>query len=90
MKSPVFALFFLLFTLISSAQKSEYPITIISDSLKENADAVVRLDQTDITILSQRSLNTKNHWVVTVFNKKGFDGINAYEFYDKSTSIKNI
>jgi len=90
MKNPVFALFFLLFTLISSAQKSEYPITTISDSLKENADAVVRLDQTDITILSQRSLNTKSHWVVTVFNKKGFDDLSAYEFYDKSTSVKNI
>ena len=90
MKNPVFALFFLLFAFISSAQKSEYPVTTISDSLKENADAVIRIDQTDITILSQRSLNTKNHWVITVFNKKGFDGINAYEFYDKSTSIKNI
>lgn len=90
MKSPVFALFFLLFTVISSAQKSEFPAITISDSLKQNANAVVRLDQTDITILSQRSMNTKNHRVVTVFNEKGFDDIDAYEFYDKSTSIKNI
>ena len=90
MKSPVFALFFLLFTVISSAQKSEFPAFTISDSLKQNANAVVRLDQTDITILSQRSMNTKNHRVVTVFNEKGFDDIDAYEFYDKSTSIKNI
>jgi len=90
MKSPVFALFFLLFTVISSAQKSEFPAFTISDSLKQNANAVVRLDQTDITILSQRSMNTKNHRVVTVFNKKGFDDIDAYEFYDKSTSVKNI
>ena len=90
MKSPVFALFFLLFTVISSAQKSEFPAFTISDSLKQNANAVVRLDQTDITILSQRSMNTKNHRVVTVFNEKGFDDIDAYEFYDKSTSVKNI
>jgi len=90
MKSPVFALFFLLFTVFSSAQKSEFPAFTISDSLKQNANAVVRLDQTDITILSQRSMNTKNHRVVTVFNKKGFDDIDAYEFYDKSTSVKNI
>lgn len=90
MKSPVFALFFLLFTIISSAQKSEFSAITISDSLKQNANAVVRLDQTDITILSQRSMNTKNHRVVTVFNEKGFDDIDAYEFYDKSTSVKNI
>jgi len=90
MKSLVFALFFLLFTVISSAQKSEFPAFTISDSLKQNANAVVRLDQTDITILSQRSMNTKNHRVVTVFNEKGFDDIDAYEFYDKSTSVKNI
>lgn len=90
MKNPVFALLFLFFTLISSAQKSEYSINTISDSLKGNANAVVRLDQTDITILSQRSMNAKNHRVVTVFNEKGFDASEAYEFYDKSSSIKNI
>ncbi|TDO84290.1 uncharacterized protein DUF3858 [Flavobacterium chryseum] len=90
MKSPVFALFFLFFSLITVAQKSEYPASTISDSLKENANAVVRLDQTEITILSQRSMNAKNHRVVTVFNEKGFDATEAYEFYDKSTSVKNI
>lgn len=90
MRNPIFALLFFFFTFISSAQKSEYPITTISDSLKENADAVVRFDQTDITILSQRSMNAKNHRIVTVFNEKGFDNVDAYEFYDKSTSVKNI
>jgi hypothetical protein len=90
MRNPLFALFFFLFTLISFAQKTEYPVAAITDSLKESANTVVRLDQTDITILSQRSMNTKTHRVVTVFNEKGFEDIDAYEFYDKSTSIKNI
>ncbi|MBF4493825.1 DUF3857 domain-containing protein [Flavobacterium sp. MR2016-29] len=90
MKKPFFALFFFFFTLISFAQKSEYSILTIADSLKENANAVVRLDQTDIAILSQRSMNVKNHRVVTVFNEKGFNATDAYEFYDKSTTVRSI
>lgn len=90
MRNPFFACFFLLFTLITSAQKNEYAITTISDSLKENANAVVRFDQTDILISSQRSMNIKNRRAVTVLNEKGFDATEAYEFYDKSTSVKNI
>ncbi|MFZ0596026.1 MAG: DUF3857 domain-containing protein, partial [Flavobacterium sp.] len=90
MKKHFFALLFFSITLISSAQKSELAVTAISDSIKENANAIVRFDQTDISILSQRSLNTKNHRIVTVLNEKGFDATQAYEYYDKSTSVKNI
>lgn len=90
MKSTVFALSFFLFTLISSAQKSEYSILTIADSLKENANAVVRLDQMDITIASQRSMNIKTQRVVTVFNEKGTRAINAVEDYNKRSAIKNI
>lgn len=90
MKSTVFALSFFLFTLISSAQKSEYSSLTISDSLKENANAVVRLDQMDITIASQRSMNIKMQRVVTVFNEKGTRAINAVENYNKRSAVKNI
>lgn len=90
MKSTVFALSFFLFTLISSAQKSEYSSLTISDSLKENANAVVRLDQMDITIASQRSMNIKTQRVVTVFNEKGTRAINAVENYNKRSAVKNI
>ncbi|MFW0739125.1 DUF3857 domain-containing protein [Flavobacterium sp. T12S277] len=90
MKSLVLALFFCLFTLISSAQKSEYAVAAIADSLKENANAVVRLDQTDIIISSQRSMNIKTQRVVTVLNEKGTRAINAFENYNKRSSVKNI
>lgn len=72
------------------AQKNEYPITIIADSLKENANAVVRLDQTDIIISSQRSMNIKTKRVITVLNKKGLSAINAFEYYDTKRSVKAI
>jgi hypothetical protein len=90
MKNPLLALFFLFFTLISSAQKSEYSVLTLTDSLKENADAVVRLDQMDIVIVSQRKMNIKAQRIVTVFNKAGLNDIEAYQSYDKSTLIKNI
>ncbi|AWK03165.1 DUF3857 domain-containing protein [Flavobacterium crocinum] len=90
MKNLCCALLFLFFTLTSFAQKNDYSILKISDSLKENANAVVRLDQMDINILSQRSMNIKKQRVVTVLNQKGLSEIDGYEYYDKSTSIKGV
>ncbi|WP_163400609.1 DUF3857 domain-containing protein [Flavobacterium fluviatile] len=90
MKTPCYSLLLFLFTLISSAQKSTYLISSIKDSLKENANAVVRLDQMDIIIASQRSMNIKTQRVVSVLNEKGLSDIDAYQHYDKSTSVKNI
>lgn len=90
MKKLFCALFFLSFILISTAQKSEYAITTIADSLKENANAIVRLDQTDITILSQRSMIIKKYRAVTILNEKGNRAVNAIESYNKRSSVKNI
>jgi hypothetical protein len=72
------------------AQKSEYPIQSIADSLKDNANAVVRLNQVDITISSQRNMTIKTQRVVTVLNEKGLNDIDAAEYYDKSTRVKSI
>jgi Domain of Unknown Function with PDB structure (DUF3857)/Transglutaminase-like superfamily len=90
MKFTFSGLFFFLFINFSSAQKAEYAFATIADSLKENANSVVRLDQMDIAILSQRSMNIKTQRVVTVLNEKGSKAINAYEDYGKNSSIKNI
>ncbi|PBJ06607.1 DUF3857 domain-containing protein [Flavobacterium sp. ACN6] len=90
MKKLFCALLFFFFTITFFAQKSDYSILKISDSLKENANAVLRLDQMDITIASQRSMNIKAQRVVTVLNDRGLNDIDAYQHYDKSTSIKSI
>ena len=73
-----------------SAQKSEYASLIIPDSLKQNANAVVRLDQIDILISSQREMNVKQKRVVTVLNEKGQGAVDAFEHYDKKTIIRSI
>ncbi len=62
----------------------------IADSLKENANAVVRLNQTDITISSQRSMTIKTQRIVTVLNEKGSNAVNAYEDYGKNSSVNSI
>ncbi|WP_235892934.1 DUF3857 domain-containing protein [Flavobacterium franklandianum] len=50
----------------------------------------MRLDQIDILISSQRNMNVKNKRVVTVLNEKGQEAINAYEHYNKKTTVENI
>ncbi|TRX42275.1 DUF3857 domain-containing protein [Flavobacterium restrictum] len=72
------------------AQKSEYNAQSISDSLKENANAVVRLNQIDILIASQRSMTIKTKRVITVLNEKGLRAIDAIEWYNKSTTVRSI
>lgn len=81
---------FLAISTLVFAQKSEYSILNISDSIKENANAIVRLNQTDILITSQRSMNIKTKRIVTVLNKYGFDAVEAYEYYDSHKPVKNI
>ncbi|MDQ8013514.1 MAG: DUF3857 domain-containing protein [Flavobacterium nitrogenifigens] len=90
MKNLFCALFFILFTANISAQKSIYPIFSIPDSLTQNANAVLRLDQMDIVIASQRSMNIKTQRVVSVLNEKGLKEIDAFSHYDKTTSVENI
>ena len=85
------ALIVFLFFNIISAQNPEYSSLIIPDSLKQNANAVVRLDQTDIIISSGVSFCIKKKRIVTIFNDHGFSAIEACENYDKTTTrVKRI
>jgi hypothetical protein len=90
MNSKYVSFLFLFFTSLIFAQKTEYNFLSIADSLKDNANAVIRLNQIDIIISSQRNMNVITKRVVTVLNEKGLDAIDAVESYDKRTTIKNI
>lgn len=83
-------LIILLFTTFVFSQKLEYSTLSIPDSLKQNANSVVRLNQIDIGIVSQRNMTVKTKRVVTVLNEKGLGAIDAVESYDKRTTIKAI
>jgi hypothetical protein len=68
----VLLIIFIGLTFTLRAQKNEYSTASISDSLKENANAIVRLNQIDVTISSQRSMAINTKRVITVLNEKDF------------------
>lgn len=90
MKFKYSCLVFLIFTSFLSAQKTEYSSLLIPDSLKQNANAVVRLNQIDIVISSQRNMKINKKRVVTILNEKGQSSIDAQENYDKRRSVESI
>lgn len=73
-----------------SAQNPEYAAFIIPDSLTNQANAVVRLDDVVISIISQQSMIIKNKRVVTVLNENGLNAFHLYENYNKRTTINSI
>ena len=90
MKKSVFLFIFYLISFYSYAQKADYSTLFIPDSLNQNANAVVRLNQIDITISSQRKMKIHTKRVVTAFNERGRYAIDASENYDKSSSVNSI
>ncbi|MGV3697347.1 DUF3857 domain-containing protein [Flavobacterium sp.] len=80
----------LFFSSLSFAQRPEYSIVAIPDSLKQNANAVVRLSQTNIEVTSQKSMTIKSKIVMTVLNEMGFRNLDLSENYDKNTKITLI
>lgn len=90
MKVTILPLFFLFVSIASFGQKSEYPIALIPDSLKQNANAVVRLSQLEVTIASQKAMTLKSIQVTTVLNELGLRNLDLTENYDKNTKITKI
>ena len=86
--SLVFSLLFLNF--LSNAQELKYNSLFINKVLTENANAVVRLDQLDIEILSQQKMIVKNKQVITVLNKLGNRNARNGLGYDSSKKIKSM
>lgn len=75
------------FPAISQENKN---VSAIPESLKENANAIVRLERTEITISSRKSMTVKRVRTVTVLNEKGLVYMDASEYFDNSTKIKSI
>jgi hypothetical protein len=90
MKPSVFSLIFLFLSLTATAQKLEYAVFAIPDSLKQNANAVVRSNEVFIDISSQNQMVVKTKVVTTVLNELGLNNLNLSENYDKNTKITKI
>lgn len=89
MNRILFVFFVLLYSSVHS-QNSDLSILSIPDSLKENANAVVKLNRKTITVQSAKKILVSEHRIVVVLNKKGEAFINANQFYNKSVAINQL
>ena len=90
MKLTIVSFSLLLFSVFSFGQKFEYSILTIPDSLKQNANAVVRLSEINIDVTSQKSMVIHSVQVTTVLNELGLKNLDLSENYDKNTRINKI
>ncbi len=82
---------FLFFTsIISTAQELNYNALLLKKELTENANAVVRLDQVEIELLSQQKMTVKTKQVITVLNRLGDRHARTGMGYDSDKKIKDI
>lgn len=90
MKLNTLPFFLFLFSVFSFGQKLEYSTLTIPDSLKQNANAVVRLSELKIDITSQKAMIIRTTVVTTVLNELGLRNLDLSESYDKNRKINKI
>lgn len=79
----------LLFTTITSAQVS-FSVSTIEKSLQENANAVIRLDETTIEVSALNKMQVTKRRVITILKKAGESSIRPFAFYDPKTKLSDI
>ena len=81
-------LFILAFLCVSMPVSGQYAVSKIPEDLKEDVNAVIRDQETVITLENYNSMTLYYKEVITVFNRNGISAINAAVGYDSSSSIK--
>lgn len=84
----LFSSLFLCF--ITTAQKAQYQSLLIDESLKKNANAVVRVDEMKINLLGTNKMSYSVKQVVTVLNTDGNRFALSRVPYDKESKIKSL
>jgi hypothetical protein len=87
--NAAFRLFFLSIQFISFSAVAQYSVKSIPDSLKKNADAVVRNFETKITI-NESGFTEYTHKAVTLFNDNLVSEFNLVLYQAKDTKSKFI
>jgi Domain of Unknown Function with PDB structure (DUF3857)/Transglutaminase-like superfamily len=83
-------LLFLLLPLPAVLFAQSYNVLLIPDSLKKNADVVVRYDERIMEIKSPGKATVKERHTYTILNEAGARYGNYSSYYDKFTSINYI
>ena len=81
-------LFFSLNTLLS--QSIDFSVVGIPGELVENANSVIRDEQITVEIKSISNMIIKSKKITTVLNEKGYMNVDAYEYYNRSSSVNSI
>ncbi len=89
-KNYISLISFLFFLLPLLSQNFELSFLTIPDSLKTDANAVIRYENTNIEILSSSKMTIKKEMVVTVLNEKGNSDGYIYLYYDDHQKIKSV
>jgi len=81
----------LLFAIISlSAKELKYPVSDIPAALKENAHTVMRINQLEVEIKSEKSITLTITEVRTILNKNGEKDCYFEESYDSMNKISGL
>lgn len=80
----------LLFLFSISIFSQENLFAIFPDSIKQNANAVVKDERIEINISSFKNMTIKKYRVITILNELGLRNLDAYEYFDRSTVIKDL
>lgn len=78
---------FLFFCTLSFAQ---YQAIVLDETLTKNANAILRLDEMTIELVSKKEMIVKNKQAVTVLNRLGNQHARTVVGYDSSKKIKSI
>lgn len=89
-KQLLFCIFIGLIAIKNYSQNVLNTAFLITDSLKTNANTIIRSNITDVTINSVNSITIKRRRVVTVLNELGNKNINLYQHYNNDTEIKEL
>ena len=91
MKSQ-FLLGLFLFLILGKGFASEpvYPVWLIPDSLKENANVVIRFDDFSVDISNNYNAYISNRYAVTILNSRGDDHAEFLAPYDKLAKLSSF
>ncbi len=71
--------------------QNQLSIQKIPEKFRQNMDAVIRYDNTELTIESTGKYILKKNWAITIFNEKGEENFATFSVnYDKFSKINKI
>lgn len=88
LKALSIVFYFVVLTIHS--QTTDYSSFTIPLELKENANAVVRNQNTEIEVISRDNMSIKVNRVITILNKMGNSKVGAYAHYDDNSKISKL